>query len=634
MDRRLGHARRWMAAPFFAVLSAGCVSLGNSAADASLDGIAERKQALVAMGDPKFADRSHPKFRSYDILAATAFDGCGPQARPAYIAALSSMQEGSTADEPIEMFSLPPLVRYLYRYGHCLDEAQKQQLLAGLTKRQRLTGHGTLNHAAMRVTSWYLLAQYFPNATWVDWDNKTYGSHALMDRLKPLLAARTYRFFASGQYELVSPVYALINLFPMLNMAEFARDVTVRQRAEDEVVLLLAGMKVNSFHGVLAPPLTRKNVDQRNATDWPRDYSPAIAQHALWYYFGEPASLETYDFQSRREPFYAAMLATSAWRPPDALLALGRSSPEGYSVKTVTPTFAIWDGPARPEIYGDAYIAEDFAVSTGNVEFDPAGYADHMQTFSILLKSDKPENQIECYQPYFRSNLGEDAWSTDRWSPFQQMYRYDTSSVIMLFDIPEADPWVYGKDNRFFAARNERKDALLQTIQCRIPRSFDEVVKEANWVFARHGGVYVAMATLKGLNEYDKAPSKLTDKFHIAKVREARSAMFFRVERARPDLSFAQFQATVRSQAPTYDPQTSSASFTDKSGVQTVVQFELKAATDGKRVASLPRVLRDGKPMLRDADAVIDSPLVSLRGGVLAVGAGPQALRIDRSVRP
>jgi hypothetical protein len=177
--------------------------------------------------------------------------------------------------EPLrfEMFSLSPLVRYLYMYGYCMSKEQKEYLLRGLSQtRRRLFAHGTMNHMVLQETSWYLLAQYFPDATWTDWDGTQFKSAEVMTRTKDLLVRRHWRSFQSGMSEWLSPTYAFTNLYPILNLVDFAKDPEVAHQAADEACLEVLILKADSFHGVLMPPLTRHNVDQSNAPlpkDWP-----------------------------------------------------------------------------------------------------------------------------------------------------------------------------------------------------------------------------------------------------------------------------------------------------------------------------------------------------------------------------
>ncbi|MFT3735920.1 MAG: hypothetical protein QM776_12980 [Rhodocyclaceae bacterium] len=581
----------------------------------------DRRAALRRMGDQKYIRfGDYQKSTAYDVLAATAYHGCGPAEWRDYMSRLPELPPAYPGDGPIEMFTLPPLARYLHQFGHCLSSEQKQRILSGLTgggKKQYLTGHGTLNHAIMRVASWYLLAQYFPDANWTDMDGRVYRSDALQILLKGLLTRRSKHVQQFGHYELLSPTYAIVDLFPLLGLVDFAQDPEVRKLAEAEATVEVVILRAHSFHGVIVPPLTRKNFDQVNALSAPADYVPAVAQHVLWYYFGEPAGLGLYDLRSGKEPFYVSMLALSNWVPPTTLLSM--STAEDRRVRLNTPRFGIWDEATPVELSGDGFVSDDFALGTGNVVFQPGGYSGHIQTFSVLLKSDKPQNQIECYHPFWHSSQGEDAWSTDRSSPFQQMYRYDDSSVVMLFDIPEKDLWPLPASNRFFQDRNQRASNLFKLATCRIPRDFDQVVKLSRWVFVRHGKVFVAMATLNGSNEYDKASEALLKKFSVMKVRESRTALFIRVERERPDLSFAQFQQSMLgSTLPVLDLRTGSVSLIERDGTQTTVRPVVrKLSGEGDWWAALPEVVRNGVVVSRDESFVIDAGAVSLRSGVL-----------------
>jgi hypothetical protein len=282
---------------------------------------------------------------------------------------------------------------------------------------------------------------------------------------------------------------------------------------------------------------------------------------------------------------------------------------------------------------GDTLIGPDFAIGTASASFDPGWFSDHVQTFAVLLKSREAHNEISCYHPYFRSNLGEDAWSSDRWSPFQQMHRYDDTSVVMLFDIPLRDPWIAGADNRFTATRSRHKDALLQFFQCRIPRSFDETVFEGHdWIFVRHGSAYVAIATLKGRNEIASAFVPGSTAYRVFKAREPRSALFFRVEKAE-GRSFEQFRAEVRKRLPAYDADRSAVAFTDQDGVATRVVFSLEHEAGAEhRLSARPKVYRNGRlQVYTRATRVVDSPYLKLEGGVLTVDTPSGSIRIDYS---
>ena len=586
-----------------------------------------RKASIKRMAAPLQLPDGSSKARGYDLLAQTAMHGCGTGAWPDYMSKLASLPVSSPDDGPVEMFALPPLVRYLYQYGSCLSSAQKSFLLESLTnKRQWLLGHGTVNHAIMKASSWYLLAQYFPDAQWTHWDGKVYSSAQLMDQLKTLMVGRSKQHFKAGHIEWLSPTYAMVNLFPLLNLVDFAKDESVKSMADKDATLEVAALQVSSFHGVIVPPLTRKNFDQRNALDSPSDYVPAVSQQVLWYYFGEPAGFGLYDFQGRNEPYYFAMLALSNWRPPAVLNGMHAAGSAPYTLQIKTPEFGIWGAPTDTEIYGDSYITNDFAVGTGNLLFDPFGYSGHIQLFSVLLKSTKALNQIECTQPYWNSNQGEDRWGTDRSSPFQQMYRYNNSSVVMLFDVPATDPWQQ-PGNSVFSKRDMQKHKMNRFAQCRIPKNFDEILQEPNWVFAREGNSFVAIGTLRGSNTYGVANTALLQKYMVMKVMEPKTALFVRVDTARPGFNFESFRSAVKTDVPTFDASTSTVSLKESDGSSTTVAFQIRQA--GKRWAALPLITRKGKVLPWDTPGVIISKPVSLGNGVLTINGTAGSLTLN-----
>jgi hypothetical protein len=568
----------------------------------------------------------HPKYRSFDYLASTARDGCGPSERTAYMANLGAM--GWPGKPEFEMFALPPLVRYLYMYGSCLTDAQRSALASDLAgTRRRLFDHGTLNHMIMQESSWYLLAQYFPNARWTDWDGKKYTSAEVMARLKELLAKRNWRFFQTAHNEMLSPTYALNNIYPLLNLVEFAADREVSRRADAEASLEVLLLKAHSYHGVILPPMARHNVDQTNAPlpdHWP--VFPSVAQQVLWYYFGEP-SAGRFDFlQAVREPYYVIMLALSSWRPPAGAWWMPSRN---YAIRFATPEFSRWDAPTFPTMYGDTYIGRDYAISTGNMVFDPLHYNDHNQTFAVAWRSDARRNLLVCQQPYWRSDKGEDAWLSDFWSPFVQTYRIDDHRAVLLASIPAADPWTEGVEERFWVERAKHKDGLIQLLQCRIPRAVDELVVDGSWAFFRRGQTYVAVSALKGSMEVAKTglPKALAADFTVIKVREAKTALFVMVEDRGG--SFAGFRERAKPAAPTYDDSAPSVATRDALGRAVTVRFQPPARDpthDGYWVA-LPWVSVNGAVQKYQDTPVFETPFLKLEGGVLRL-AGPGAVEL------
>ncbi len=565
-----------------------------------------------------------PKYGPYDILAATALDGCGSPERAQYMAKLGDMGLTDTT-KPLhfEMFSLPPLVRYLYMYGHCMSKEQKDYLLHGLSQtRRNFFAHGTMNHMVLQETSWYLLAQYFPDATWTGWNGRQLKSAELMARIKDLLARRHWRSFQSGMSEWLSPTYAFTNLYPLLDLVDFAKDPEVAKQAADEATLEVLVLKADSFHGVLMPPLTRHNFDQSNAPllkDWPV-FAP-IAQEVLWYFFGEP-QIGPYDLANKvREPVYAIMLALSSWHPPPAAWSMPTAN---YNIRIRTPEFAKWDDPTLPIAYGDTWIGQNYAIGTGNMVFDPRHTIDHNQTFAVAFRSNSRRNLLECQQPYALSNSGENAWATEFWSPFLQTWLLDNKSAVLLASIPLKDPWTKdwseNIEDRFWTLRDNHKNALIQLVQCRIPKAVDQLVVEDQWAFFRKGSVYVALGSLQGSFEKvgDGLPTVVADDFTVLKVRQAKTALYVTVDESGG--SFAEFQAHAKASAPKYND--NGPSVADGS---TTVRF-VTPAPDPAHPGywkSLPEATVNGIVQPYVDSPVVESPFLTLSHGVMHLETRP-----------
>jgi hypothetical protein len=594
--------------------------------------IALRRQKVLdaALSNP-LALQSNSKVTMYEILASTAKSGCGDAAWRKYVVDLP--QINLSPGDPIEglpVWALPPLARYLHQFGSCLTTADKAAIEAGLTRVKRgLFYHGTLNLAIVQMSSWYLFAQYFPQATWTDVDGRRYSSPELMSKLKNLLARRTYNFYAYGHYEMLSPTYAMTNVFPLNNLYDFATDPDVKKNAAAELILEVGVLRAHSFNGVTLSPLTRYITDQQNAPQPSKTYKIASSQQVLWYYYGAP-NLATYDFRAL-EPFYAIMLALSSWLPPIAQQSTVVATSDEFVTKIVTPRSNIIDSPTEPEITGDALFTAKFAIGTANGGFQPAAYNAGKQLFSILYATASPFNEITCSHSYWSSNQGSDAWM-DRWSPFLQTYRYDGTSAVMLISIPPFDPWQY-PGNSYYNARSLRATNLDRLVQCRVPSDAEKIETSAEGMFIKNGDIYIAIRPLNATPTFSNgAPPEATRNYHVIKINAAAAALFFRVERDITGSGFDAFKAKVKQRTPLYKSTSNSVEIVEATGVKTTLSFNLASRADGW-VSSYPNIQRSPTQSTTVTTAVFDSPLLKLRGGTLTIPAGTQSF-VYRPVVP
>ena len=572
---------------------------------------------------------SHPKWYPYFVLARTKLRGCDPRLAE-YMAGVLDQTEAvagiSDLPEP-ELFAEPPLARFLHLHGDCLTPAQLERIARAVERPRRLFEHGTINMAAIRTTSLYLMAQRFPGAVWTDHDGTRYPAAELRQRLKTLMIRRYGRFLQDGETEQLSPTYAAANVFTALNLIEFAADPEVKAFAEAYAVQSLTLLRLSSLQGVILAPIHRQNAQQRSGPAQVGRPCISPAQHVLWLYFGEP-EIGTRDLESGCEPTYVAMLADSDWVPPAVLASFPDQEAPPTEHTITVPEFTPWDGTPQPYLSGRVYRSRNFAIGSGNAVFYPDGYNMADSTFTLAWRKRGAEfNYLECFHPYWSSNAGPDAWSTirvppkfqpnatSRSSPFQQSF-FDRGRGVLLFSIPDADPWPSSKDPRFFAARDRQKDRLFARQNCHFPKSVDEWRQDGSWVFIRAGETYVgieAVGLQPKLNDIADDPTVLG---FVKLTTEGRHAALFVVaEEAARHRSFAAFQEHARSISRRHDAERDEFSFTGEDGTLNKVAFRLEPEPGTGRIRSLPAVTRNGEAVPMQADPV-------LHGSGYGVGQG------------
>jgi len=553
---------------------------------------------------------AHPKFQAYEILRYTQKHGCREEYTNYMISTLDKDAWGvKTGTEAAELlFSMPPLVRYVYSFNQCINPDQEAKLKLLLGRQIAIFDHGTINHASMRASSIYLLAQYYPDVRWVP-RGRTYTSAEVMSVIKSNLISRGQTFFRHGNYEQFSPTYSIINFMSYLNLFDFARDEQVREYSNVYLNCSLVLLRVNSFGNIILAPMTRVN-SQQTAGNPDGSSGYLSAQLMLWFYYGGLDRLET-AVRGIYEPAYTVILALSPWRPLASVSELKPGDFTPYSITTTTPSFSLWGQRAPIEIYGQGYVEKNYAIGTGNFSFDPADYNYSTQLFTILYKTNDPRNNVDCYHPYWRSNLGLDAWQTDRSSPFQQVYLHKERGVL-LFDIPQRDPWRYDISNRFFAERNSRSNDLYRLVQCRIPKAADEIVLDKNYVFVRKGTVFIALRTLYGVNERVANAQPL---YVVVRIMQPKTAIYFEIEEGKGAGDFLRFQTRIRNMSIEFADDPVSATFEDPERGTTKVSFDLNVVPGDSRVRSIPKVYYGGRLQDLTPDSVVRTPFMELGDG-------------------
>jgi hypothetical protein len=215
-----------------------------------------------------------------------------------------------------------------------------------------------------------------------------------------------------------------------------------------------------------------------------------------------------------------------------------------------------------------------------------------------------------------------------------QTYRLDNHRAVLLASIPRADPWTERVEERFWVERDGHKDALIQMVQCRIPREVDEFVLDGQWAFIRHGATFVALGALKGLPELANAlPAALETEFRVLKVREAKTALFVFVED--DGGSFENFRERAKAAAPSYDDTEPSVTASDEMVRSVTVRFQTPSKNPEREGywLTLPEVSVNGVLQHYRDKPVFDTPFLKLADGVLSV-EGPGAFELRGALRP
>jgi hypothetical protein len=561
----------------------------------------------------------------YDISAVAKRDGVLPSNVLDYMGLLSTTYSGSVAaGEPIEMFCLPALARFLIQNGDLLPAPQKASLLAGLTAQQRLLDGGTLNHQHMRTSSWYLLAQYFPSATWTAFDLQTYSSAASKAIHKDHAKTRHNGFLRIGNFEASSTTYSMPNAFSALNLAEFADDPDLRRWGAAELDMQVAMLRESSIGGIIGAPILRRNTGQINSSAWNvATGAPALAQHILWLYYGEPKLFDQNMFRGQGEPFFITMMAQSSHKPSATVLSLDDKRPRRVYQRTgefsdfgVQRTDRFW-GDSRFE--GDSWFEATHAICVANpFRLSPYSFNDSLQNFQIAWRTTAKYADLTAYHPYFKADSGVNAWSTDQWSPFVQYHRFDGNSCVLVADIPASDPFNNPPNESqplgWYAQRDATAPALHQLVQFRFPRLVTELVTNSTDVFIRDGDVYIAILVLNGTIAFEALDQAHTIDWRVGKVAQAKTAIYFRVVPA-ASMTFAEFQADAVAKKPSYNPGTGVVT----SGTTTVKHRIVPRNEPGEGLYAtqrgLPQVVIDGvERVLTDESFIFDSGRVRVGG--------------------
>jgi len=543
-----------------------------------------------------------------------------------------SFDRGKNGEIYGEIFTYPCLARFLYMFGDRLSSEQREHLKSQLlTRAQDFLSHGTENHAIMRIASGYLICQYFAGETWTDDKGKKWKSEEMMKEQKKLLLQRGKGFFRASNQEVLSSTYIVPNVYPLLNLYDFANDPDVKTAAEALTLYHLSELALNDFDGFIIPPFQRENARQEKwgPPSGMQRYGP-IAPYLLWLYWGQNYPMAE-DLSKSIEPAYNVFFALSSWTPPEVIgrIALGEGVP--YSIRSSIPSFAYW-GTGKPnETLRSVWRDHDFAIGATPLQrFNPDGFFLDYNQFGIVWTSKHRFNYIECFQPYWRSNLGENSWNHGSTSPFEQALHHKNTAII-LFDIPSADPWAKRGRADWCSQRDKHYDQLFQLAQCRFSKTVDQLVTDGDWYFLREGNVYVGIRALRpgSILKTDINDNGLED-FNVIKSYASKTGFLFEVGTTATRGSFDNFRRSLKANPLSIDWNKLQVSYRNTDGDQLWMRYNPDLTEDKDHIITLAPEAKINEVPLNLADwPITESPEVTLKDCILKIGNNSDRILVD-----
>ena len=557
------------------------------------------------------------------------------------------------------MFDFPGLAVALCRYWDSFSQEQRQSLQTALerlaksdkTDGEGFLGHGTENHALISWAPAILFCELFPDAKWANGMN----SDELHAHLKEWIRNTFKNYYARSYTEYLSTTYESVLVIPIEILYQYTKDPEVRDMAEAFLLYHWSLLALNTFDGEVIAPFGRMNT-QQDHLHAPKSHSwneLAAFSYYTWVLFGwgqatNNIRLSDYlDFNESSFGIYAAMSETI---PNDIFFELAASR-QPVTVRTSASTFGPFGRGVPNMMLRKIYRTGQYAIGTGNFRWVPGGdYADHDTCgFCITWNSAKQFNYLNCSHPYWYSN-GDDisrtaeAWDHGSVSPFMQAAQHENTAIV-LFDIPDKDPWPGKPSEQKWAWRNHHADDLLKRGMIRFPKRVDQWFEENDWIFIRDGKTYIAIKPLKSFYiERDSRDVSLIG-FSVIKSDHAKTGFIFEVGTEEEFRDFGAFRRKIPTNTIDVDWDTMTATYTNSRDDTIRIQFvpglpvvpvadmpdhwRNSLKVDGI-AESIPKVSINGVPEMSAGDwPLIGSPTINMKDSVLNIDNGKTKFRVD-----
>jgi hypothetical protein len=483
------------------------------------------------------------------------------------------------------MFDFPGVAVALGKFRNSFQPRQLDAIKADLERLaksdkvggQGFLGHGTENHATMMWTSAYLFAQYFPDAKWVN----GWSSDRLKSEMKERMRKTFQNVYQHGYTEYLSTAYEVIMNYPVAILLEFAEDEEMKAIARAFLLYKWSVQSLNNFDGQIIAPYGRM-IGQEDYQ--PKEYYdfkiPTVYTNWLYWGWGENTnSVKMSDFEDQSPTSHVIYCALSEIQPDAVFQNLG-SSKIAFTGLSSASTFGEYGTGVPHMMMRKFYRDKQFAIGTGNFRWVPGGdYADHdTNPFNIIWSSSDRFNFINCTHPYWYSDGDEEGRKPDTWynggvSPFMQTAQHKNSAIV-LFNIPEKDPWPGKPNAQKWLWRDDHAENLLKRGMLRYPKTIDEKVEKNGWIFLRENDIYIGIKPLKSYYEQTDLSGKGLDGFNIVKSDHAQTGFVFEIGTADKYKNFKQFQNKLLTNKLSVNWQKLTVDYTDSQNNQISIQYK------------------------------------------------------------
>ncbi len=547
--------------------------------------------------------------------------------------------------ETQNMFDFPGVALALCRYWDSFSPEQIAEIksdLERLAKTDKIggegfLGHGTENHATMMWCSAYLFGQLFPDASWAN----GMTSAELMANMKERLRKTFKNRYQKGYTEYLSTTYEVVMNFPVEILLEYANDPEVKAITEAFLLYKWSLLSLNNFEGNILAPYARMNTQEDHA---PTENFVSATSYYNWLMWGwGPATgnVKLSDYTNYRETSYAVYAALSNVVPDEVFFRLADSGSGTFSLKSSASTFGHYGNGIPHMMMRKVFRDKSFAIGTGNFRWVPGGYyADHDNNgFCIVWHSPDRFNYIGCFHPYWYSDGDDKDRTPDTWykgniSPFQQTAHHQNTAII-LFNIPDKDPWiktpVFEEWAFKWAWRDGHADGLIKRGMLRYPKSVDEKLETNGWIFLREGETYVGIKPLKDFYIRNNLTGKGLDGFTILKSDHARTGFVFEVGTKDEFGSFEKFCKKLPENKLAIDWEKVTVSYKNSQSDEIRIQYNEGLPVDPDGLArSVPSVWINGRMDIPcEQWPMIESPFVNMDHSVLKIRSGKANITVD-----